>query len=116
MKIGHQIYAFQERRRSTERDVAALLGRNPATIGRELPPCRGERDYRPKQAQQMCTRVVPNPVESRSSELQSRRPPLACAGDLLPFLRSPSRVERVTGRLPCAKAAREMEEIGYVIF
>lgn len=42
MKAGHQ-----------KQQIATLLGRSPSTIGRELRRNRGQRGYRPKQAQAM---------------------------------------------------------------
>lgn len=39
----------------TQKDIAAVLGRSPSTISRELGRNKGLRGYRPRQAQQFCT-------------------------------------------------------------
>jgi hypothetical protein len=44
MKAGHP-----------QKEIAAFIGRSPSTVGRELRRNRGQRGYRPRQAQAMAT-------------------------------------------------------------
>jgi IS30 family transposase len=48
----YQIYALKKAR-AKQTEIAALLGRSPSTISRDLRRTFGRRGYRPKQAQQM---------------------------------------------------------------
>lgn len=60
----YQIYALKKAG-VHQNEIATLLGRSPSTISRELRRNRGQRGYRPKQAQQM--------AQERARDARTRR-------------------------------------------
>lgn len=60
----YQIYAFMKAD-WTQLEIASEIGVHPSTIARELARNRGQRGYRPKQAQQKAEGRKPNHVTRR---------------------------------------------------